>query len=202
MLSIAAPARRRTSDRRLAAASLALTALTTARPGAHPRWEQRLFDGVNHPRPELAFLRVFQQLGTPWCLPAVAAAAAATGHRRLAVAAALSLPLEKLSEVGIKKARPTERPFYVRPTVLRDDAPLEGPSFPSGHAALAFALVTVLSPYLPPAAVAALAGAAAATSLTRIHQGAHHPVDSLGGAALGVAIGSGLSYAIGVGQNA
>jgi len=96
----------------------------------------------------------------------------------------------------------TERPFYVRPTVLRDDAPLEGPSFPSGHAALACAMVTVLSPYLPPPAVAALVGAAATTSLTRIHQGAHHPVDSLGGAALGAAIGSGLNYAVGIGQNA
>src|SRR4051812_35621360 len=199
---LAAGARRRTGDRTVAAASLAFVVLTTARPGEHPRWEQRLFDGVNHPRPELAFLRVFQQLGTPWCLPAVATAAAATGRRRLAVVAGLALPVEKLAEVGLKKARPTERPFYVRPTVLRDDAPLEGPSFPSGHAALACALVTVLSPYLPPPAVAALVGAAATTSLTRIHQGAHHPVDSLGGAALGAAIGSGLNYAVGVGQNA
>lgn len=73
------------------------------------------------------------------------------------MAAGLGLPAEKALEVALKKLHPTPRPLYVEPTVLRDDAPVKGESFPSGHAAIAWTAVALSSPHLPRPAVAALA---------------------------------------------
>ena len=136
-------------------------------------------------------------MGTPWVLPGLALAAAAAGRPRLAVAAGLALPLEKGLEVGTKKARPTPRPLYVRPTVLRDDAPVEGESFPSGHAAIAFAAVGLVAPHLPQALRAPVWALAGGPAAARVSQGAHHPVDVVGGSAMGVAIAAGLHYLVG-----
>ena len=142
-------------------------------------------------------LRLLQQAGTPWVLPLTAGAAFLSGRRRLAAAAALALPVEKALEVGIKKARPVPRPLHVRPTVLRDDAPVEGESYPSGHAAIAATAAVLAAPYVPSAVRPALVATAVASGLVRVSQGAHHPVDVVGGTALGVAIGSGLHVALG-----
>jgi membrane-associated phospholipid phosphatase len=115
----------------------------------------------------------------------------------LAVAAALALPVEKALEVGIKNVRPVPRPVYVEPTVLRDDAPVEGESFPSGHAAIAATAACLVAPYVPAPARLSLFATAVGTGIVRISQGAHHPVDAVGGTALGVAIGAGLRLVIG-----
>jgi membrane-associated phospholipid phosphatase len=179
------------------AAALGVLGLAALLADRHPPADQRVFSALNHHEREPAFLRVFQQLGTPWVLPATAALAALTARRRLAVTAALALPVEKAAEVGLKKLRPTPRPLYVEPTVLRDDAPVEGESFPSGHAAIAWTAVTITAPHVPPAAVGALAACAVVSSTVRVSQGAHHPVDAVGGAALGVAIGTGLTHVVG-----
>jgi undecaprenyl-diphosphatase len=120
-----------------------------------------------------------------------------TRRRRLALAATVALPVEKAFEVGIKKMRPTPRPLYVRPTVLRDDAPVEGESFPSGHAAIAFTAVGLIAPYLSTRGTAVACALAAGTALTRVSQGAHHPIDSLAGAALGLGIAGGLNFVVG-----
>lgn len=142
-------------------------------------------------------LRVLQQAGTPWVLPSTAVLAAIAGRRRLALAAAAALPAEKALEVGIKKARPVPRPLHVQPTVLRDDAPVEGESFPSGHAAIAFGAAGLLTPPVPAPVSAALHATAAGAALVRVSQGAHHPIDLVGGAALGTAVASGLRAAVG-----
>jgi undecaprenyl-diphosphatase len=59
-------------------------------------------------------------------------------------------------------------------------------SFPSGHAATAFAAATVLSSLVPRAAVTFFV-LAAAIGYSRLYIGAHWPLDVLGGAAIGVA---------------
>jgi undecaprenyl-diphosphatase len=179
------------------AAALTVTGLASTVAGRHPAADRRLFALVNHHVDEPAALRVLQQAGTPWVLPSIAALAAVGGRRRLALAAALALPVEKALEVGIKKARPVPRPLFVEPTVLRDDAPVEGESFPSGHAAIAFAAATLLVPHAAPPVRALVVATAAATAIVRISQGAHHPVDAAGGAALGVAVGTGLTGLVG-----
>ncbi len=185
-----AAARRR--DLTACLTGVGVVVLAAAVADRHPRADRRLFAAVNHHRDEPAGLRVLQQAGTPWVLPGTAMVAALAGRRRLALAGALALPVEKALEVAIKKARPVPRPLYVQPTVLRDDAPVEGESYPSGHAAIAFAAATLAAPHLPPALGPALFGTAAGAALVRLSQGAHHPVDAVGGAALGVAVGSGL----------
>lgn len=185
-----------TAAARVCAAALTVLGLTALVADRHPPIDRRIFSVLNHHRDEPGILRVIQQFGTPWVLPGIAVAAALTGHRRLAVAATLGLPAEKTLEVGLKKLRPTPRPLYVEPTVLRDDAPVEGESFPSGHAAIAWAAVTLVAPYVPRYASGVLAGCATASSAVRVSQGAHHPIDAIGGAALGVATGAALTWAV------
>lgn len=177
------------------AAGVALTAVGSGRPG--PR-ERRVFRRVNHSGGEQPLLRVPQQLGTPWGLPAVAVVAWATGRRRLALATALALPVEKACEVVTKKVIDRDRPAQAEVDPhLRDDAPTDGPGYPSGHAALAACAVALVTPYVGwPAAVAGSL-VATATAYTRVHQGAHYPLDVLGGGLLGVALGTGLNLLAG-----
>lgn len=184
--------RRRRRDTALSVAGVAVVGLAAAVADRHPDADRQLFAFINHGAGESPVLRVLQQAGTPWVLPATAVVAMLVGRRRLGLAAALALPVEKALEVGIKKARPTPRPLYVEPTVLRDDAPVEGESFPSGHAAIAFATATLVAPHVPATARVAVYGVATGTAIVRVSQGAHHPVDVVAGAALGVAIGSSL----------
>jgi membrane-associated phospholipid phosphatase len=165
-----------------------LAAAAAAR-GVPERAERRLFLAVNGPR-DRVLLRVPQQLGTPWVLPGVAAIAFTLGRRRLGAAAVLALPVEKGCEVLTKEIVARPRPGRVLPTDLHDDAPTDGASYPSGHAAIASCAVVLVAPYLPTVVLAPLCLAAAVTAGTRIHQGAHFPLDAAGGVLLGIAIGS------------
>jgi membrane-associated phospholipid phosphatase len=191
--------RRRAADGRLAvacaAASVAVGALAAGDPSP---WEQGLFRAVNRRGGSAPLLRLPQQLGTPWLLPLVAAGAWVTGRPHLAVAAGAALPVEKGLEVGVKKLVDRRRPTRVLEARLRDDAPTTGPSYPSGHAAISSCGVTLLAPYLPVPVTAALAATAAVTAVTRVHQGAHFPVDALGGVLLGLGTGSLLTWAVGL----
>jgi len=63
-----------------------------------------------------------------------------------------------------------------------------GSSFPSGHTATSFACATVLSFFVPRAAPAFYL-LALAIGYSRIYVGVHWPLDVLGGAVLGVAVG-------------
>ena len=181
----------------LCAGTLCVTlgGVTRGTPGGPDRW---LFAALNHNQTTRALLRLPQQLGTPWVLPGLALAGFLTHRPHLAVTGAVALPLEKGAEVGVKKAFPRQRPSSVDPEVeLRDDAPTEGPSYPSGHAAIAFTAVFLSAPYLPlPATVLGVA-AAAVTSWVRVREGAHFPVDAVGGALLGVSVASALKAVFG-----
>ena len=160
--------------------------------GAPGRAERRVFSVLNDAG-EMEWLRVPQQLGTPWMLPAVASVAWATERRRDAVVALAALPVEKAIEVGTKKLVKRPRPIWTQPTALRDDAPVEGPSYPSGHAAIAVCATLLLAPHLPRPAARVLLAATAVSTLTRVHQGAHQPVDALGGTLLGYVLARGLT---------
>lgn len=74
--------------------------------------------------------------------------------------------------------------------------PVEGESFPSGHAAIAFTAAGLLGPHLPSAAGKAAYAVAAGAGLIRVSQGAHHPIDLVGGTALGIAVSKGLRAAL------
>ena len=104
----------------------------------------------------------------------------------IAVAAARRVAARRRAE-GADRA-PASRAVLADGAIVRDQA--DGFGFPSGHTTMAFALAAVLHPLLPPRLrwipwVLAVAGRAwpACTS------GVHWPMDVVGGAALGIAIG-------------
>jgi undecaprenyl-diphosphatase len=66
----------------------------------------------------------------------------------------------------------------------------DGLGFPSGHAAVAFALATVLSTALSRGWRIAMWAAVVTSGLLRIYTGAHLPLDIVGGWGLGLAFGS------------
>jgi YegS/Rv2252/BmrU family lipid kinase len=118
--------------------------------------------------------------------------AAARGLVAIAIASAVvNGPLKLL----VRRARPSWRPPLVR-------AP-RTTSFPSGHAASAFAFAVAASREMPPAA-AVLIPLAATISYSRVYVGVHYPSDVLLGAAVGASAGmvgdALLSAAIGDGK--
>jgi undecaprenyl-diphosphatase len=172
---------------------VALCARHHDRPG---RLETRAFRSVND-APDRRWLRLPQQLGTPWTLPATAAVLALRGRRAWAVAALVAVPAEKAVEVATKKVLRRPRPVAVVPTTLRDDAPTQGAAQPSGHAAIAAAAAYLLARGTGSLRLG-IAGAAGTllTSYVRVHQGAHWPGDVAAGAALGVVVGAGLASVV------
>jgi undecaprenyl-diphosphatase len=76
------------------------------------------------------------------------------------------------------------------------DVPLEGLSFVSGHAIIAWGVAALLWPVLPgrwrwlPIAIATL------NAIARVYLGAHNPLDVVGGAAIGIALGAVISLAV------
>lgn len=160
--------------------------------------DARLFAAVNHHTSGQPVLRVPQQLGTPWTLPMLALIAFWSRRPHLALCSALALPLEKAFEVGLKKLLRRRRPAEVDAQAeIHDDAPTEGPSYPSGHTAIATIAVLLSAPYLPETAVALGAVAAAGTGLVRVRQGAHFPLDAVGGVLLGATVTGVLRTLIG-----
>jgi undecaprenyl-diphosphatase len=195
----AAGVRRRKVDAWLAltagAGYVGLVALTVLDPKRLERLAFRAMNGSTGPAP---ILRVPQQLGTPWLLPGIAVFGFFTHRPNLAVSAALALPLEKALEVGVKLLFERRRPAQVLNAELHDDAPTEGGSYPSGHAAIAACAALLTAPYLPRSSIAALLTAVGATTFTRVHQGAHFPLDALGGVLMGASAGALLCYVFGL----
>ena len=83
--------------------------------------------------------------------------------------------------------RPSDRYALPKPLIR----PPHDPSFPSGHAATSFAAATILTTFVPRLwpfwFVLALA-----IGFSRIYVGVHYPLDVVGGAVLGAAIGLAL----------
>jgi undecaprenyl-diphosphatase len=97
--------------------------------------------------------------------------------------------IANLLSYGLRDAIGRRRPplVYPEPKALVH-VPHSG-SFPSGHATVAFACATVLAWCVPRLAFPAfvLAGAIA---WSRVYVGVHWPLDVLGGAIIGLAVGS------------
>ena len=179
----------RTRTRLSASAALLLGYGILAARSGEPGHHERTAFGVINGADERYELRVAQQWGIPWTLPLVGAIAAARRRPVHALVALGALGLTKGTEVATKKLRPRPRPVYVQPTALRDDAPVEGGSMPSGHAAIAACATVLLAPLVPRPVTAVATAATALSALARVQQGAHEPLDAAAGLLLGTGIG-------------
>ena len=107
-------------------------------------------------------------------------------HRRVAVyAAALSAVLALLVTGVIQHFYVHERPFVVRDDVVLLMHHGADPSFPSEHAAVAFALAAGLGLYRARIGIVLLA-LAALTAFARVYVGVHYPADVSAGALIGI----------------
>jgi membrane-associated phospholipid phosphatase len=158
--------------------------------------EGRVVDAVNElPRwlgAPLELVMPVGTLGAGLLLTAVVAVVALHWRPTAAVLAAafVSWRADNVLKDLVERQRP---PAILHSDITLRDSEATGFGFPSGHTTTAFALAAVLHPLLPrrwrwvPWAVAVAVGVA------RMYVGAHFPMDVLGGAALGVAIGGAAS---------
>ena len=138
------------------------------------------------------------QLGNLLVVPAAIPAALAFRRCRLAAGLALAgagvYVLAKVVKRFVERGRPSD---VLDEVVVRGAAP-HGLGFVSGHIAVVTALALVAWPWLPRWGRWAAGAAVAAVFLTRMYVGAHLPLDMVGGAALGVAVGALVRLLLGV----
>ena len=161
--------------------------------------EADLFRLVND-LPSVPFTVVWvpMQLGNLLVVPAAVLAALAFRRWRLAGGLALAgagvYALAKVVKRFVERGRPSD---VLDDVVVRGAAP-HGLGFVSGHIAVVTSLALVAWPWLPRWGRWAAGLAVAAVFFTRMYVGAHLPLDMVGGAALGVAVGALVRLALGV----
>ena len=139
-------------------------------------------------------LWIFQQLGNlVVAFLLVVLAAVVLRRPKLAVAAVVAvgakLQLEDVVKSVVQRSRPGTS---VGDAILRGQVSFSGLSFVSGHAGIAVACATALSAVLSRRWRYIVWVLVALNGFTRIYVGAHNPLDVVGGAALGLAIGGPL----------
>jgi undecaprenyl-diphosphatase len=180
----------------LLAGSWVIVAVTHGVPG----WEQEFFEWVND-GPDALWPVIWgpMQLGSlAGSLVVVVVTYVVTRQRRLTLAALTASQVAWWSAKVIKGVVGRGRPGALLAHVkLREHA--SGIGYVSGHAAVAFALATVLAPSLPRAWRPVAFAVASGVALARLYSGAHLPLDAVGGAGLGVLTGTLVRWAFGLG---
>jgi undecaprenyl-diphosphatase len=110
-----------------------------------------------------------------------------------AAAAGAAWTLANLAKVIANRPRPYE---VVAGAVLRQ-SPAHGTSFPSSHTAVTVAVVIALVPFLPRALAGVAIAYAVLVGWSRVYLGVHYPLDILGGAGIGIAVGGAILLALG-----
>ena len=142
--------------------------------GYHPKWLDRV-------------VWLATQAGNPVTACLLAALVLALNYRRLTVEIIFGTLTLLLLVETIKALTGRARPFLVIEGTRVIGWRERGRSFPSGHAAQTFFLMTLLSHrfQLGIWGIIGLYAVAASVGLTRMYVGAHYPRDVIGGAVLG-----------------
>jgi membrane-associated phospholipid phosphatase len=129
------------------------------------------------------------QLGNVLVVPVSAALAAAFRRWWLAAELLVAGAGTYLIAKVVKGVRPRGRPSGLLSDVVIRGAEAHGRGFVSGHAATLAALATVAWPWLGRRGRIVVVVLVTVVGLTRIYVGAHLPLDVVGGAGLGIAVG-------------
>jgi membrane-associated phospholipid phosphatase len=111
-----------------------------------------------------------------------------------AVAAGVGWALANAAKATADRPRPYE---VVADAVLRQQ-PAHGTSFPSSHTAVTVAVVIALVPFLPRVLAGVAIAYAVLVGWSRVYLGVHYPLDVLGGAGIGMAVGGAILLALGI----
>lgn len=174
-----------------AASAVFVAGAVAARRGGVSTLEARWFEVANGlPHAAYAPLWVLMQFGSLGGALATGAALRLAGRRSLGDQVAV---VGSATWVAAKAVKPFIR--RGRPAHTVTGARVRGPEqsglgYPSGHAAVAAATAAVVTPHLPGRWRVPVWAAALAVGPTRSYVGAHLPYDVVGGAALGIAIGT------------
>jgi membrane-associated phospholipid phosphatase len=176
---------------------LALAALFVHRHSASAA-EAAVFSVINGTA-VLPFVVVWpvMQLGNVLVVPVSAALAAAFRRWRLAAELLLAGAGTYLLAKVVKGIRPRGRPGGLIPDVVIRGAEAHGRGFVSGHAATLAALATVAWPWLGRRGRIVVVVLVTVVCLARVHVGAHLPLDVVGGAGLGIAVGGSVRLLMG-----
>jgi membrane-associated phospholipid phosphatase len=193
--------RRRRLDAVLMIAGVAVLIGTAvlARKGAYG-WEIAIFSAVNGlPGGFRQVLWVLNQYGTAVTIPVASAVALLFRRWLLAVALALSGVGVYLLAKVIKEYVLRGRPEAFVEGVLKRETFFPGSlGYPSGHAAVAWAITLIVVPRVGrPWQIAAIV-MAIVVPVVRMYVGAHLPLDLIGGAALGMTAASATNLLLGV----
>ncbi len=171
-----------------------------ARSGEVGPTERVVFEAINGLPDFLRWpLWAFQLAGLIGLPLVIALGALVLRNWRLAIASVALVPLKLYVERSVvKQLVERERPGQTQIDPNLRDVPAAGNSFPSGHAMVAFALATMLTPYLGRTWRVVVWALAVLNSFARVYLGAHNPLDVVAGAGLGLLLGGVLTFIIGV----
>jgi membrane-associated phospholipid phosphatase len=161
-------------------------------------FETRIFHTING-LPAFLYWPVWldMQLGNVLAVPVVTVIALLARRFRMALDLAISGTAAYLLAKIIKGLIVRGRPRALLDHVILRHSFDTGHGYISGHSAVAFALATSASAYLPRWAQCVVWIAAAGVAFARVYVGAHLPLDVVGGAALGWGVGSLVHLALG-----
>jgi membrane-associated phospholipid phosphatase len=163
-------------------------------------WEVAVFQAINGlPGSIRPYLWVLNQYGTAITIPVAAAVALLFRRWLLALSLAISgvavYVLARVIKEYVSRGRPSA---FVEGVVERETFSSDSLGYPSGHAAVAWAITIIVLAYVGrPWQIAAIA-LAIVVPIVRMYVAAHLPLDLIGGAALGITVASAVNLLIGV----
>jgi len=163
-------------------------------------WEVTVFQAVNGlPGSIRPYLWVLNQYGTVTTVPLATAIALLLRKWLLALSLAMCgiavYVLAKVIKDYVGRGRP---PGIVQDLVEREAFSPDSLGYPSGHAAVAWAITILVLAYVGRPWQIVVIALAIVVPVVRMYVGAHLPLDLIGGAALGVTVASAANLLVGV----